>query len=134
VIVDTFPSAATSATFSPDIYPELADQDGATYTAQVYAVIGGEGFGSNTLTYTLDYFPWDDYAPISLHETGAGKTTYYDAVPNRGFEEYTNVPYDQLACIGCHSSASGLDPVGGRTCDRCHDTVDPQLSAEVNTS
>jgi hypothetical protein len=138
VIVDTFPAAATEAIFSPDIYPELADRDGVTYTAQVYAVIGGEGFGSNTMTWLLDYFPWDDYFPISLHETGAGKTTYYDEVPNRGFEEYTNVPYDQLACIGCHSSESGLGPVNGRTCSRCHtDVTDPELpplGSEVNTS
>ncbi len=137
-IVDTFPASATSATFSPDVYPDLVDRDGVTYTAQVNAVIGGEGFGSNTMTWLLDYFPWDDNFPISLHETGAGKTTYYNTVPNRGFEERTNVAYEDLACIGCHSSESGLGPVDGRTCSRCHtDVTDPELpelGAEVNTS
>jgi predicted CXXCH cytochrome family protein len=109
-------------------------EDGVTYTATVHAVNDIGESTSNQPPVTTNFFPWDEYFSMSLHETGAGKTTYYDEVPNRGFEEYTNVAYADLACIGCHSSASGLAPVSGRTCDRCHDTVDPQLGAVVNTS
>ena len=129
-IMDLFPSSATSAFMSPDVYPIV---DGVTYTAQVFAVNGTEEIGSNTLTLSADLFPWDDYFPTSLHEAGQGKTTYYDA-ENGGFERFTGVPYEDLACIGCHSSASGLGPVNGRTCDRCHLTVDPPPGDEVDTT
>ncbi|MEJ2483842.1 MAG: hypothetical protein P8049_12220, partial [Gemmatimonadota bacterium] len=88
---------------------------------------------SNTLDFTADFFPWDEWFPTSLHETGAGKTTYYN-VENGGFERFTGVPYEDLACIGCHSAASGLGPVSGRTCDRCHTTADPGLGDQVNSS
>jgi len=109
-------------------------EDGVDYVATVYAINDRGESASNAEDVATNFFPWDENFPISLHETGAGKTTYYDAVPNRGFEERTNVAYADLACIGCHSAASGLGPVNGRTCDRCHDTVDPQLGAVVNTS
>ncbi len=108
-------------------------EDGVDYVANVYAINDEGEAASNDENVTTDFFPWDENFPISLHETGAGKTTYYDAV-NNGFERFTDIPYADLACIGCHSAASGLAPVSGRTCDRCHDTVDPQLGAVVNTS
>ncbi|MCL7937973.1 MAG: cytochrome c3 family protein, partial [marine benthic group bacterium] len=85
------------------------------------------------LTFTADFFPWDEWFATSLHETGAGKTTYYNE-ENGGFERFTGVAYEDLACIGCHSAASGLAPVSGRTCDRCHDTADPGLGDQVNSS
>jgi len=109
-------------------------EDGVAYVATVYAINDLDETPSNAADVTTNFFPWDENFPISLHETGAGKTTYYNTVPNRGFEERTNVAYQSLACIGCHSSTSGLAPVSGRTCDRCHDTVDPQLGDVVNTS
>lgn len=108
-------------------------EDGVTYVATVYAINAEGETASNNEDVTTDFFPWDENFPTSLHETGAGKTTFYDVVPNRGFEEYTGVAYAELACIGCHSTASGLPPVGGRSCDRCHDEVDPQLGDEVDT-
>ena len=64
-IDEIFPSSTTNATFSPDLYPTLAE--GVTYTAQVFAVNGTEEIGSNTLQLTADFFPWDDYFPTSLH-------------------------------------------------------------------
>jgi len=109
-------------------------EDGVDYVATVYAINDTSESASNAEDVATNFFPWDENFPISLHETGAGKTTYYNTVPNRGFEERTNVAYADLACQGCHSAASGLAPVSGRTCDRCHDTVDPQLGAVVNTS
>jgi len=128
-IDDLFPSSATSASFSPDDYPIV---EGVMYTAQVFAVNGDAEVGSNTLQLTADFFPWDEWFATSLHETGAGKTTYYNE-ENGGFERFTGVPYEDLACIGCHSAASGLAPVSGRTCDRCHDTADPGLGDVVNS-
>lgn len=109
-------------------------EDGVTYAATVYAVNDEGEAASNTLDITPNFFPWDETFSTSLHETGAGKTTFYNTVPNEGFERYTEVPYDQLACQGCHSASSGLGPVNGRTCDRCHDTAEPGLGAEVNSS
>ena len=123
--------AAASATS----FPFSSVNDGTTYTAQVCLFTQGAGVGacSATQTFTADFFPWDEWFPTSLHETGAGKTTYYN-VENNGFERFTGVPYEDLACIGCHSAASGLGPVNGRTCDRCHTTADPGLGDQVNSS
>ena len=109
-------------------------EDGVTYAATVYAINDQGETASNEENVDTNFFPWDENFPLSLHEKGQGKTTFYNAVPNRGFEEYTGVAYSELACIGCHDSTSGLPPVSGRTCDRCHDTVDPQLGDEVDTS
>ena len=108
-------------------------EDGVTYAATVYAINDEGETASNEESVDTNFFPWDEYFPTSLHETGAGKTTFYDAIPNRGFEEATGVAYASLACVGCHSTASGLPPVSGRSCDRCHDTADPQLGDEVDT-
>ncbi|MGB5301651.1 MAG: hypothetical protein WBN79_12870 [Gemmatimonadota bacterium] len=118
------------------VFTNLDDglEDGVTYAATVYAINDEGEAASNEEDVTTNFFPWDEWFPTSLHETGAGKTTFYDAVPNRGFEEYTGVAYAELACIGCHSTTSGLPPVSGRSCDRCHDTTDPQLGDEVDTS
>jgi len=124
-------AGATTAVFT-----NLDDglEDGVTYAATVYSINDEGEAASNEEDVTTNFFPWDEYFPTSLHEKGQGKTTFYDEVPNRGFEEYTGVAYAELACIGCHDSSSGLPPVSGRTCDRCHDTVDPQLGDEVDTS
>jgi len=131
LIKDDLAAGTTTAVFT-----NLDDglEDGVTYAATVYAVNDEGEAASNEEDVTTNFFPWDEWFPTSLHETGAGKTTFYDAVPNRGFEEYTGVPYAELACIGCHSTASGLPPVSGRSCDRCHDTVDPQLGDVVDTN
>ena len=109
-------------------------EDGVTYAATVYAINDEGETASNEESVATNFFPWDENFPTSLHETGQGKTTFYDAIPNRGFEESTGVPYAGLACVGCHSTASGLPPVNGRSCDRCHDTADPQLGDEVDTN
>jgi hypothetical protein len=109
-------------------------EDGVTYAATVYAINDEGEAASNEESVDTNFFPWDENFPLSLHEKGQGKTTFYDEVPNRGFEVSTGVPYSALACVGCHDSASGLPPVNGRTCDRCHDTVDPQLGDEVDTN
>ena len=109
-------------------------EDGVTYAATVYAINDEGETASNEESVDTNFFPWDENFATSLHETGAGKTTFYNEIPNRGFEEYTGVMYSELACIGCHSTTSGLPPVSGRSCDRCHDTADPQLGDVVNTS
>jgi predicted CXXCH cytochrome family protein len=118
------------------VFTNLDDglEDGVTYAATVYAINDEGEAASNEEDVTTNFFPWDENFPTSLHEGGWGKTTFYNAVPNRGFEEYTGVAYSELACIGCHSQASGLPPVSGRGCDRCHDTADPQLGDEVDTN
>lgn len=109
-------------------------EDGVTYAATVYAINDEGEAPSNEEDVATNFFPWDEWFPTSLHEKGQGKTTFYDEVPNRGFEVSTGVPYSALACVGCHDSTSGLPPVSGRTCDRCHDTVDPQLGDVVDTN
>ncbi|MGW8281923.1 MAG: fibronectin type III domain-containing protein, partial [Gemmatimonadota bacterium] len=119
---DVAPASATDWIWDSSLY---AIVDGETYTAQVFSLIGTDEFGSNTLQYTTDFFPWDDFFPTSLHETGQGKITYYTAP--EGFGTLIDVPYEDADCIGCHSSTDGRPPVSGRTCDRCHDTATPGL-------
>ena len=118
-------ASATSFPFSPV-------NDGTTYTAQVCLFTQGAGVGecSATQTFTADFFPWDEWFPTSLHETGQGKITYY-AAENGGFEGLINIPYEQADCIGCHSSTDGRPPVSGRTCDRCHATANPTLGDDT---
>jgi hypothetical protein len=128
---ETLAAGATTAVFT-----NLDDglEDGVTYAATVYAINAEGETASNEEDVTTNFFPWDEWFPTSLHEKGQGKTAFYNEVPNRGFEEYTGIAYSELACIGCHDSSSGLPPVAGRTCDRCHDTVDPQLGDEVDSN
>ncbi|MDT8435567.1 MAG: hypothetical protein RRA92_02315 [Gemmatimonadota bacterium] len=109
--------------------------DGVEYTARLFALVGADEAGSNTLSFAVNHFPWDEYFPTSLHVTGAGKPYYYGTNPNLGFERFTDVPYTDLACQGCHLSDSGFPgPATGKTCDRCHDTAEPQLGAEVDAT
>ncbi|MCL7970514.1 MAG: hypothetical protein M8866_00295, partial [marine benthic group bacterium] len=112
------------------VFTNLDDglEDGVEYAATVYAINDEGEAPSNEETVTTNFFPWDEWFPTSLHETGAGKITYYSAA-NGGFERLTGVPYETAFCIGCHSSTDGRPPVSGRTCDRCHSTADPQLGA-----
>jgi hypothetical protein len=122
--IDIAPASATS-------FPNGPVNDGTTYTAQVCALLpGGEESCSNTPTFTADFFPWDEWFPTSLHETGQGKITYYSAA-NGGFEGLINIPYEQADCIGCHSSTDGRPPVSSRTCDRCHDSAEPTLGDDT---
>ena len=108
--------------------------DGVTYTVTVMSVSAGvETPSTNSPTVTTNYFPWDEYFPMSLHETGQGKLTFYGTA-NNGLELYTEVAYSELSCQGCHSQASGMPPVSGRGCERCHDTPSPQLGAVVDAS
>ena len=133
VIDDVFPAAATSAVFGPPVYVIL---DGVSYTAQVCPVNGGvviEEECSNTRTYTANTHDWDTFFPTSLHETGAGKPWFYGETPNGGFEQFVGVPYEDLSCQGCHNSASGLPPVSGRTCDRCHTEEKPEIGATIES-
>ncbi len=51
----------------------------------------------------------DDFL-VSLHATGQGKITFY-AAENGGFEQYTSVPYNDLACKSCHQPL----------CENCHE-------------
>jgi hypothetical protein len=104
-------------------------EDGVTYAATVYAINAEGETPSNEEDVATNFFPWDEYFPTSLHETGQGKIEYYSAA-NGGFERFTGKPYTDPGCIGCHSSTDGRPPVSGRTCDRCHTTADPQLGAE----
>ncbi len=49
----------------------------------------------------------------SLHGTTDGQAYFYSAA-NGGMELMTNIPYEELACIGCHVEAS--------KCETCHMT------------
>jgi hypothetical protein len=104
-------------------------EDGVAYAATVYAINDEGETASNEESVDTNFFPWDEYFPTSLHETGMGKITYYSAA-NGGYERLTGVPYETAFCAGCHSSTDGRPPVSGRTCDRCHATNDPQLGVE----
>lgn len=130
-IEDRFPAASTSAAFGPPTYVIL---DQVTYTAQVFPVRANarvEEEGSNTSTFLANTHDWDTYFPTSLHETGAGKPWFYGTDPNDGFQQFALAPYEDLSCNGCHSSASGRPPVNGRTCDRCHAEVKPEIGATI---
>jgi hypothetical protein len=110
-------------------------EDGVTYTATVFAINGsGETASSNNPTVTTNYFMWDEYFETSLHRTGMGKQTFYNEVPNGGFEKYVQVPYEELACRGCHTPGLGFGTVKGeRGCLSCHDTDNPTLGAIVDS-
>jgi len=108
-------------------------EDGVTYTATVFAINeAGETSSANTPSATTNFFMWDEYYETSLHRTGMGKQTFYNEVPNGGFETYVQVPYEELACRGCHTPGLGFGTVQGeRGCLSCHDTDNPTLGAEV---
>ncbi len=112
-----------SATFTSDDGLEDAD----TYTASVVAIgAGGETPGARVSVAT-DFFPWDEYYPTSLHNTGRGMETYYET-RTKGFEHQTGIPYENLNCKTCHLP----EYTGG--CRACHGTDDPQLGATVDAS
>jgi len=108
-------------------------EDGVTYTATVFAVNeGGETPSAAAPSATTNFFMWDEYFPTSLHRTGMGKQTFYNEVPNGGFETYVQVPYGELACRGCHTPGLGFGTVKGEVgCLSCHETDSPTLGAEV---
>jgi hypothetical protein len=110
--------------------------DGTQYTATVYAINdSGETASSNAPAVTTNYFAWDEYYETSLHRTGMGKQTFYNEVPNGGFEQYTGVPYSGLVCQGCHTPGLGYGTVQGeRGCASCHEDDSPQLGAQVDAS
>ena len=51
---EIFPWTAKEAEFCHAVYPIV---DGMTYTAQLFSVLGGKEYGSNTLEYTVDFNP-----------------------------------------------------------------------------
>jgi predicted CXXCH cytochrome family protein len=72
----------------------------------------------------------------SLHKTRNGKPTFYNTVPNGGFESFTNVPISQLGCVECHDAndANGVpyptNYVPG--CVDCHATNTPGMPVTQN--
>jgi predicted CXXCH cytochrome family protein len=119
---------ATEAMFTSDDGVE----DGADYTATVYAVNEtGETASQNSPVVTPDFFPWDENFVTSLHSSRMGKATFYNETPNNGFEVLTGVALTSLPCQNCHWEGQPGAPNG---CQGCHDTADPQLGAEVDDS
>ena len=119
--IEDLSTSPTSYTFT------AAVEDGVSYTVEVCAVfdLGASESCSDTEEFTANFFPWDEFLPTSLHATGAGKPTFYNA-SNGGFERFTGVPYDQLACSGCHQSITAGD------CTACHvGDPNPQLGAVI---
>jgi hypothetical protein len=62
----------------------------------------------------------------SLHGTTRGMEYWYSADQN-GFEQFTGVPYENLACGGCHTTCQschdgtpGAAPVSDEKCKVCH--------------
>jgi predicted CXXCH cytochrome family protein len=107
-------------------------EDGTDYTAAVTAVNeGGETTSGNSPTVTTNFFPWDELYATSLHFTRAGKSWFYSASPNNGYETLTGIPYGNLPCQGCHRPDQ---PVGTNGCESCHDTATPELGAQVDAS
>lgn len=62
----------------------------------------------------------------SLHKTRAGKDFWYGS-ENGGFEQFTNVPIEELGCTDCHgpTDANGdlYEPWEGSDCKDCHATA-----------
>ncbi len=107
-------------------------EDDTDYTATVTAVNdGGETASGNTATVTTNFFPWDEYYSTSLHASRAGKSWFYNASPNGGFESLAGVPYNELPCQGCHRKDQAAGTTG---CESCHDTPNPQLGAQVDAT
>jgi len=108
--------------------PDEGVQDGVTYSVVVCTLIGTEESCTTpdaVPPFTVNHFLWDEFLPTSLHATGAGKSTFYNAT-NGGFERFTGVPYDQLICKGCHQSITDGD------CTACHvGDPNPQLGAVI---
>lgn len=103
--------------------------DNSTYTVVVYAInTAGETESSNSPQVSTNLFPWDEYYETSLHVTGAGKPTFYNTVPNGGFEQFVGVPYNDLNCKSCHEPSL----TGG--CASCHESSSPGLGSEVDAS
>jgi hypothetical protein len=103
--------------------------DAVAYTVSVVATgAGGETPARDAPTIVTNFFPWDENYPLSLHATGLGKQTFYNAMPNQGFERFTNVPYGDLNCKACHQPSF----TGG--CASCHDAGTPQLGARVDAT
>lgn len=116
-----------------DLYAVFTSADGVadatTYTVNVYGINEqGETRSTTTPTLTTNFHPWDENFPTSLHATGQGKQTFYNATPNGGFEAFTGVPYDQISCRTCHLP----EFTGG--CTACHETATPPLGAQVSDS
>jgi hypothetical protein len=72
--------------------------------------------------------------PTSLHATGRGMITWYSA-SNGGFEQFAELPYDELYCRGCHRPlcenchvAAG-DSVPEDRCLGCHGLVATEWSS-----
>jgi hypothetical protein len=64
--------------------------------------------------------------PTSLHGTTRGMGFWYDRAQN-GLEQFTNIPYEDLACGGCHATCQschegrpGDQPVSSEKCLACH--------------
>ena len=72
----------------------------------------------------------------SLHKTRNGKPTFYNVVPNGGFETFVNIPITQLGCVECHDAtdANGqpypTNYVPG--CVDCHATNTPGMPVTQN--
>lgn len=72
----------------------------------------------------------------SLHKTRKGKPTFYNAVPNGGFETFVGVPITQLGCVECHDATDA----NGQTyptnyvpgCVDCHATNTPGMPVTQN--
>jgi hypothetical protein len=66
--------------------------------------------------------------PTSLHATGRGMITWYQA-DNGGFAQYSGIPYDQLYCRNCHKPLCvnchvvAGDSVPQSRCLGCHGLV-----------
>ena len=107
-------------------------EDGVDYTAVVFAVNAeGETASSNTPSVSVSFFPWDEFYPTSLHSNRQGKATWYNEMPNGGFEQYTGIPYANLSCKNCHRPSQAPGTTG---CETCHDTAEPQLGAVVEAT
>ncbi|MEX1366009.1 MAG: hypothetical protein AB1Z98_22975 [Nannocystaceae bacterium] len=116
-------SSGSSGSTSSTSGPETTAADTTDGTAS-----GSDGSSGTT---TGDPSEQELLFPSSLHAMRTGKETFYTGLPGApGFEQLTNVPYDALACSGCHGPtlADGT-PVDVETyepsCADCH--ADPQM-------
>ena len=82
--------------------PRLA---ATSFVAVALITIVGCGGGDDSGTSPEATFP------TSLHATGRGMITWYSSASG-GFEQITNIPYDQLYCRECHRPL----------CENCHET------------
>jgi hypothetical protein len=91
------------------------DSDSKTTTTTVVPATPSQQPATTTTTESTQNQEIEQALKTSLHGTTRGMKYFYSATQG-GFEQFTNVPYEQLTCkAGCH-----VEPIAAGDCTVCH--------------